>query len=108
MSEVSHQIHVSHVERIAGRVLPAFRDKFDFSNPEDFDKMAAMAIKAAEAFVGRIDAMMTEAEANDEVSSQLQKERDAEIQRRVEEKLAAFKAAEATPVTAETKPADAS
>lgn len=41
----------SLTEGVALRMLPAFRDKFDFSNPKDFASLAVLAFEAGYAFV---------------------------------------------------------
>lgn len=52
-------------KEIAIRVLPAFRDKFDFSNPrEDFPKLADLAYAAADALLRKHSAMVADMEAS--------------------------------------------
>ncbi len=43
---------------IAVHLAPAFRDKFDFSDPKDYDLLAERAWLAAEALVRKKDAML--------------------------------------------------
>lgn len=52
-------------KEIAIRVLPAFRDKFDFSNPaEDYPKLADMAYQAADAVLRKHAAMVAALEVS--------------------------------------------
>ncbi len=45
----------NHRFTVAVAMAPAFRDKFDFSEPEHFDKLADMAYKAADALIAKRD-----------------------------------------------------
>ena len=61
---------------VALRLAPAFRDKFDFSqrssrpgDPSHFELLADISFQAAEAFVEKIDQVMIEAEAEEEIEA---------------------------------------
>ena len=61
---------------VALRLGPAFRDKFDFSqrssrpgDPSHFELLADISFQAAEAFVEKIDQVMIEAEAEEEIEA---------------------------------------
>ena len=61
---------------IARELAPAFRDKFDFSqrssrpgDPSHFELLADISFQAAEAFVEKIDQVMIEAEAEEEIEA---------------------------------------
>jgi len=43
------------LEEITVAMAPAFRDKFDFSDPKQHDELAAMALLSAKAIVKAID-----------------------------------------------------
>lgn len=48
---------------LAEALAPAFRDKFDFSDPKDFDKLADISFQAAEALHRKQTALLAEIEA---------------------------------------------
>lgn len=58
--------HDSGLEAVALELAPAFRDKLDFSKPEDYDKLAEYAFTAAKAFVAKRDALLAEAQDKDD------------------------------------------
>ena len=68
---MSAPIHTQHAEvsELAARFLPAFRDKYDFSEEVHFEKLAELSFKAAKAFRKQSakEAKETELAAKEEV-----------------------------------------
>lgn len=63
---MSREARTVNVCSYARTLAPAFRDKFDFGQPEDYDKLADMAFLAAEAMQKKEEALMIRARAEDE------------------------------------------
>lgn len=64
-AELNHQSRVERIKRvqeIAIPLAPAFRDKFDFSDPKNFYDMADLAWKAAEGLLDRTAKDMADSE----------------------------------------------
>lgn len=51
-------IRLSNLCALAETLMPAFRDKYDFSDPKDFDKLAEISFQAAEAMFRNQDARL--------------------------------------------------
>ena len=47
---------LARISTLAESLMPAFRDKFDFSDPKNFDALAEMSFTAAEAMFRNQDA----------------------------------------------------
>lgn len=90
------QHHLSFV--VAQKVLPAFRDKFDYSNPKDFASLAVFAFEAADALVARHLVLLEAAKAADRAEYEDNK-RAAEVAF-----IAAADAREAARTATEAKP----
>jgi len=52
--ETAHEVRLDRIvsqSNLAQNLAPAFRDKFDFSDPKDYDKLADFAFAAADALL---------------------------------------------------------
>lgn len=67
LSKEEQEGRVQSVLFSAEQFLPAFRDKFDFSDDKDFDRLADIAVKAAEALQNKREAMLKPFEPKTEV-----------------------------------------
>lgn len=54
---MSPQERQNRLFNVAVCALPAFRDKYDFSEPSDYDKLAERCFQSAEAFLKKDEAM---------------------------------------------------
>jgi len=83
----AEQVYASECEAagelagLAAKMVPAFRDKFDFSTPDQYDKLADIAFLAAAAVISKRRSLLDEAKV------------------RFDRALAAEKAAEAAKTT---------
>lgn len=65
----ANQLQIDRREKIALALAPSLRDKFDFSQPEQYESWADISFVAADAFIKKAVALMTAARAADEVAS---------------------------------------
>ena len=63
---------------VALALAPAFRDKFDFSEPAHYAAWTDMAFKGADALVVKADALQAEAQAKDDAAAERAR-KDAEL-----------------------------
>ncbi|MGA2018846.1 MAG: hypothetical protein ABSH26_18050 [Opitutaceae bacterium] len=71
---------VGELSGLAAKMAVAFRDKFDFSTPEQYDKMAEHGFLAAEAVLKKKESLLAEANSRFEKGLALENmiaERDA-------------------------------
>lgn len=54
---------IEELARLAPELMPAFVFKFDYSNPEDYDKLADYAHKAADALLKKRQTLLSEVSA---------------------------------------------
>ena len=58
---LGHEVRASRIvdqSNLAQNLAPAFRDKFDFSDPKDYDKLADFAFAAADALMRKEEALI--------------------------------------------------
>lgn len=66
----AEKLNIGELLDIATRLAPAFRDKFDFSDPKDHDKMAALSFEQAKAMRKRANELYDEALIKDAQDAQ--------------------------------------
>lgn len=91
MSAVA-DLNIKRLEGVAIWMAPALRDKFDFSDDGDYDKLAEMSYKAAKAMCAHSDALQAAAVAKDAVEA-------GKVLREAEEKRLREQQADAATVT---------
>lgn len=76
MSHVE-ELNIDELEEMAVHFVPAFRDKFDFSDPKHYEGVAHHAFEQAKAVRKMADELLTEARKKD--LEEAEKKRKSEV-----------------------------
>ena len=71
---------LARISTLAESLMPAFRDKFDFSDPKNFDALAEICFTAAEAMFRNQEARLATIDASYQVDLAAETQRNAALE----------------------------